>query len=143
MHLQYLLSVIAAKEGNTINAVIGQIKKNTPSLKDKTLLVLSQDLDKGVTEEEIKKKYPFDLKVVSEEEIEKAFISNDPKTAVFQLIAVEFGGGTIFAKVVTDTYEGKIYYSEYISTGPTLNGSHLGGTDIQLKPKNFADLGKE
>ena len=136
--------VLAEKKGNTTNDFISQIKNNTPLLKDKTLLVSIDDLDEGVTEEDIKKKYPFDLKVVSEDEIQDAFIDKNPKTAVMHLIPTEVGDGTIFAKVVVDTYEAKTYYFDYVSTGPTINNIHLGGkNNFKLKPKNFAELGKK
>lgn len=98
------------------------IPKNGPELKNKTLLLDKMDLGKGITEEVIKKSYPYPFKIVSLEEIEKVIINKEPGFAYVQIVASPGGKGNIFIHYLTNAEDGKILGLEYPKVGFGIKG---------------------
>lgn len=54
-------------------------KENGQLLKEKTLIILKDNLNEKLTEEEIKKEYPFDFKIVNREEYDNTIMERNDK----------------------------------------------------------------
>jgi len=63
-----------------------QIKENAPKLKDMTLLIRQDWLNKDLPEASIKTHYPYKYKVVSSEEMDKAVVGQQEKTAYILIL---------------------------------------------------------
>lgn len=58
-------------------------------LKSKTLFIDKNDLSKGMTERQLKRSYPYEVKVVSRNEIDEAIMQADAEVLVLKLLPVE------------------------------------------------------
>jgi len=58
-------------------------------LKKKTLLIDENDLDEKLTERQLKRYYPNEVRVVSRNEIDKAVMEADPEVLILKLLPVE------------------------------------------------------
>ncbi|MBC8109873.1 MAG: hypothetical protein H7Y04_02305 [Verrucomicrobia bacterium] len=141
-HLQYILAYLAENEKHGImNLIKKQLDVNVKFLKDKTLLVDTEDLKKGVTEDEIKAAYGFPVKAVSSEEIDKALINKTFGYAVIKIIPVEIGGGGVKAHVIADTENSLFYYFDYVKN-TNISGISVGKKVEFLQEKDFKNIAK-
>jgi uncharacterized protein involved in tolerance to divalent cations len=89
--------------------------KNIKSLKDKTLLLVKEDLEATVnTPAKIQKVYPFDVKIVSQEEVTEAIEAKDPKVVFLHKVGPE---GTKYKarcyKILIGAADSRFYYFDY------------------------------
>lgn len=123
--IQYILNYILADEKNGMMKFPGQIKKNAVELKNLTLLLDKEDLDPKLTEDAIKKAYPFQFKIVSQEEIDKAILSKDSSVAYVQITDMPTGKGNVSAHFVSNPYDGKLYCYEAPTVAVGIKGTSL------------------
>jgi len=83
---QYELSTLIESGKPRLSAVYSHFPGI--QLKNKTLLIDQNDIDETVTNEDLKKVYPFPIKIVSLTEIKNAIYSKDTTVAVFSLVQV-------------------------------------------------------
>ncbi len=104
------------KQPDLIKAnVFKHYNKNVQSLKDKTLLLVKEDLPKTLnTQQKIQKYYPYDLKIVSQDEVMKAIESKDPNVVFMHKVGPE---GTKYHarcyKILIGAGDSKFYYFDY------------------------------
>jgi hypothetical protein len=140
-HLQYILAYVAESEKHTVrNLLSDRVEENGKTLEEKTLVVDKADLKKGVTEEEVTKAYPFPVKLMEMQEIDKLFVDKASGYAVLKVIPVEIGNGGMTAHVIAGTEDGKFYYFDYNKV-MRMNGIKFGRADL-LKESNFRDLAR-
>lgn len=89
--------------------------KNIQSLKDKTLLLVKEDLPKTLnTQQKVQKYYPYDIKIVSQEEVMEAIERKDPDVVFLHKVGPE---GTKYHarcyKIVIGAANSKFYYFDY------------------------------
>ncbi len=89
--------------------------KNIKSLKGKTLLLAKRDLQNSVdTEAKIKKVYPYNVRIVDEEEIMEAIERQDPDVVFLHKVGPE--GGNFKArcyKIIIGAADSQFYYFDY------------------------------
>ena len=88
---------------------------NMGDIKTKTLYLVPEDIAKDInTLDKIKKIYPYDVKIVTHEEVKKAIEDKDDKVVFLHKIGPE--GTRLIArcyKIVIGTNDGKFYYFNY------------------------------
>jgi len=98
-------------------------KEEQDKLKDKTLLIRRDLLDKGVTEDMIKQSYPYPFKIVSKDEMDKYVLAGDAKYAytwlnVFIPDFPDESSSTV--KQILDAADGKqLAFSQKGDSGPS------------------------
>ena len=95
--------------------VFKHYNKNVQSLKNKTLLLVKEDLPKTHnTQQKIQKYYPYDLKIVSQEEVMEAIERKDPNVVFMHKVGPE---GTKYRarcyKILIGAADSKFYYFDY------------------------------
>jgi len=95
--------------------VFKHYNKNTQSLKNKTLLLVKEDLPKTHnTQQKIQRYYPYDLKIVSQEEVMEAIERKDPNVVFMHKVGPE---GTKYHarcyKILIGAGDSKFYYFDY------------------------------
>lgn len=95
--------------------VFKHYNKNVQSLKNKTLLLVKEDLPKTHnTQQKIQKYYPYDLKIVSQEEVMEAIERKDPNVVFMHKVGPE---GTKYHarcyKILIGAGDSKFYYFDY------------------------------
>lgn len=112
--LQYMVRLFEQNPTESLRSVFKKvILKNGPKLKNKTLLLNKEDLDKELTEKAIKLLYPYPFKIVSSEEIDKAILNKTPGLAYVQIVTAPGGKGNIFIHYLTNAEDGEILGIEY------------------------------
>lgn len=107
---------LMVEQPNLIKAnVFKYYNKNVKSLKDKTLLLVSDDLANNLnTQQKIQKYYPYDVKIVTQDEIESAIESKDPDAVFFHKVGPE---GTKYKarcyKILVGAADSRFYYFDY------------------------------
>jgi hypothetical protein len=132
-----------------------EMSKNSLKLKEKTLLLDKELLEKGLTEQEIKTVYPYPFKITDRAEMDEAIINKDNKYAYVQVVAVSAstagkqskGAGT--GPVVTGFTKSSLTYLQYVvdAQGGTILGYAGGGGKLagfsagehEIKKKHFKD----
>lgn len=104
--MQYLLNRL--NEDEKLNAVKVVQECNGKYLKEKTLLLCKDDLDKKLTESKIQEIYPYKFKVVSSAEIDTAIISKDENSVIVQIVSSAGGKGNVNIHFLGDTQTGRI-----------------------------------
>ena len=89
--------------------------KNVKSLKDKTLYLVAEDLETTVnTQKKIQKVYPYDVKIVSRDEVMEAIESKDPDVVFLHKVGPE---GTRYKarcyKFLMGAADSQLYYFDY------------------------------
>jgi len=112
--IEYFIRYSAKNPGKDIQEIV---KENASGLKDYELWLVSTDLASNVnTVEKIKKYYPYAVKIVTADEIEKAISENNPKVALLHKVGPEgtvSGSGTCYKFIIT-AKEGKpLYFSNH------------------------------
>jgi hypothetical protein len=91
------------------------LQENQPTLKDKTLLLRRDQLDKKLTKAQIDKLYPFPYLVAGKDTVDKAIDDGDTKYAVAMVvpcdISVATNGGFDYAEYVYNIEDGAILAS--------------------------------
>jgi len=77
-------------------------------LKNKTLLLCNDDLDKELDEEKIKNIYPYKFRIVTIDEIDRAIIDQDSDYVIVQIVSTKGGKGTVSMHYLADTSTGCI-----------------------------------
>lgn len=128
--------------------------KKIDALKTKTLLLVADDLDKGVTTEaDIKKVYPYAFKIVSRAERDKAILSEDKTTVCALLLpmakaAAPMTGPSSFIKVVKTTviYFHMLYDTQagvpYLGAAKMKGGAYGGGNN-KISKDDLEDYKKD
>jgi hypothetical protein len=104
-------------------AMIVQMQQDMPgysdTIKNKTLLICQQDLDKSLTADKIVQYYPYNYKVVSKNEFDKAILNNDGRCCALVVSPVEkvsgTYGGTAYIKythLIINPATGNIIFNE-------------------------------
>ncbi len=112
---------LVSKDPKMINSnMYRYYNKNVQSLKGKTLLVTKADLTADVnTISKIKKLYPYDVKIVEQEEITKAIEAKDPKIVYLHKVGPE---GTKYKarcyKIVIGAADSQFYYFDFHMVSP-------------------------
>lgn len=99
--------------------ILNYYKKNTPSLKNKTIYFTEDQLDKDVnTIEQIQKIYKGDVKIVESAEIEKIVYNKDENAVLAHIVtSEETTSNTIKSfKYLIGAFDGKLYYIEEKTT---------------------------
>lgn len=89
--------------------------KNLESLNDKTLLLVKEDLAPEInTISKVKSLYPYDVKIVSQSEVEKALHDKDPNVVVFHKVGPEGTKSKARCyKIFIGAGDSKFYYFDY------------------------------
>lgn len=99
------------------------LQENQPTLKDKTLLLRRDQLDRKLTEEQIKKIYPYPFMIAGKDTIDRAIDANDAKYAVAMVVPCDIevapNGGFEYAEYVYNIEDGAILASCGIPDMPT------------------------
>ena len=103
-------------------------------LKDKTLLINQDLLDKEINDEIIKKYYPYSFKIVSENEIDEAIVNNDKTKAI------------LLKSEIIDVDTGKLIFHFYFNYDDLTNGTKIAPYGIgllgrKIKVENLQNLG--
>jgi len=110
-HVQLTNDVPSLKPIN----IVGYYQKHAPSMKDKTLYLMKENLSKDInTESKFKKIYPYKFKFVTQEELAEV-INNRKKDAVFfhKVGPMETMKKARVYKVFLGADNGKIYYFDW------------------------------
>lgn len=110
--MQYYVKYNIEHPGSDYKAVV---KANAGEIKTKELWLIKEDLANNVNSlEKIKKIYPYSVKIVTEEELEKAIEDANPNVAFFHKVGPE-GTATdaICWKFIISAKEGKPLYYDY------------------------------
>jgi hypothetical protein len=128
--------------------------KKVDALKAKTLLLVSDDLDKGVTTDaEIKKVYPYPFKIVSRAERDKAILGEDKTTICALLLpmvkaAAPMTGPSAFIRVTKTTviYFHMLYDTDkgvpYLGAAKMKGGAYGGGNN-KISKDDLEDYKKD
>jgi hypothetical protein len=98
---------------------------NAPEVMKKTILVKKEDLAPEIsTSESIKAIYPFNVRIVSEEEIEKAIASRTPNTLILHKVAPvgERKSGYCFKMLIGVDDSQMYYYNQHLIDARNPNG---------------------
>ncbi|MES2732717.1 MAG: hypothetical protein V4714_13255 [Bacteroidota bacterium] len=130
--MQYILRYVEAdKDAKAYKVLYSEPEKLAPMLKGKTLLIDKDDLDPKLDEQEIKKAYPFPLKVASYEEIETAIINKEPNYAFVQIVPMDMGKGNVNIFFISGMEDGKVYVAEF----PKVAFGGINGIDIKTNQR--------
>ncbi len=146
--MQYILRYLEASESNKISKLKhDEMEKNAPELKTKTLFLCKEFLDEDLTEQEIKKVYPYPFKVVTQEELDKAIVEKTPGVAFVQLASVPGGENRASSHTIQDAETGKMYYLNApnpikFNTGGFGTITTKKGT-YKIREKNLKDYAEE
>lgn len=156
----YVKNENATKE--ELKAEIAKAEQSLPAcydtIKQKTLLICKQDIDKGLMVDQIKICYPFSYKVVSKDEFDKVILDNDAKYCAllitpFIRMRTTYGGGPLAISKTTVKYLHSIIglsnentlYSEGTYTHSPMNmttDQSVTSKDLQEITKNLQNPGK-
>jgi len=106
----------ARAEGKKRWTVYNEMLENSGILATKTLLIDKNDIEKKMTEEKIKKLYPYKYKITTKEEIENKYLSRDKKFAFVEIAPLGYAKGSMFHYII-NCENGQI-----LSTGEIYNG---------------------
>jgi hypothetical protein len=106
MQMQYILNRL--NEDEKLSAFKIPQECNGKYLKEKTLLLCKDDLDKKLTENKIKEIYPLNFKVVTSSEIDSAILKKDDKSVIVQIVSSAGGKGNVNMHFLSDTQTGCI-----------------------------------
>jgi hypothetical protein len=98
---------------------------NAPEVMKKTVLIKKEDLAPEIrTAEAIKSIYPFDIRIVSEEEIEKAITGKASNTLIFHKVgpAGEKKSGYCFKMLIGTDDANMYYYNQHMIDARNPNG---------------------
>ncbi len=88
--------------------------KYSQSLSGKTLLLVKNDLEKGIqTESDIKKVYPYKVKIVAESEVRKALEDKDADVVILHKIGPKKNYKSRCFKMLMGAGDATIYYFDY------------------------------
>lgn len=110
-HIKLTLSDPKLKSGN----IIGYYNKNMHSVKNKTLYVLGEELGPNVNSlSKIKKVYPYDVKIVTREEIQQIIDNRDENAILLHKVGPgpENRKARTF-KVLISAADAKLYYFDW------------------------------
>jgi hypothetical protein len=99
--------------------------KNTPEVKNKTILAKVEDMDQALnTEEKIKAYYPYDFKLVDEETIIKAVEEKSPGILILHKVgpAPEKKTGTCMKMLISTDDAVMYYYDSHLVDSKNPNG---------------------
>ncbi len=88
--------------------------KNSQSLAGKTLYLVANDLESGIkTEADIKKVYPYKVKIVAESEVRKALDNKDPDVVILHKIGPKKNYKSRCYKMLMGAGDASVYYFDY------------------------------
>jgi len=90
---------------------ISTLRQQGSGLKDKTLLLPKSWLDSKLTEEQIKKNYTANFKIVSHQDWKNAIIEGQKDAAYVILVPVPVGGNYIYQHHIFDAETKKKFYA--------------------------------
>ena len=113
--IQNHVKLMSENPGLITENVLRYYNKNTKSLKDKTLLLVAEDLEPAInTESKIRKVYPYDVKIVSRDEVMEAIETKDPDAVFLHKVGPE---GTRYKarcyKILMGAADAQLYYFDY------------------------------
>lgn len=135
--LQYILNYLVDNEENSILKLPGQVKKNASELKRKTLIIDKEDLDAKLTEAEIKEAYPYPIKIVSQDEIDRAIFEKDSNVVYVQITDAPVGKGKVSAHYLSNPFNGKIYCVELPPVAVVAEGNSIITYGQRIKAKHL------
>jgi len=117
--------------------VLKYYNKNTKSLKNKTLLLVAEDLEPAInTESKIRKVYPYDVKIVSRDDVMEAIERKDPDAVFLHKVGPE---GTRYKarcyKILIGAADAQLYYFDY-HMGTTKKRDYLLEKDMKKIASN-------
>jgi hypothetical protein len=126
-HMEYILSDLLKSKDNTAKNIYSKINQSAEQLKNKTLLLDINELDRkqGLNDlDEIKKYYPYPVKLTDYKTLEKVLIEGDTNYVVATNSRFDFhnseyylsnaGNGTIYTYFTGPTFEyGQIDPNQY------------------------------
>lgn len=142
--LEYAISQLGKKCTNQSN-----VSDKDKEISSKTLIINESNLDKGITESDIKKVYPYNFKIVSNTEFKNQLLNQDGSILclmVFPVMKMSVGGGNaIKLSKMTVAYCHVMYnpknHDSYIVTQPKgLVGYSMVNQKITIK--NFKSFTK-
>lgn len=137
MQMQYILNRLCENEKLSYRDVVKE--RNGANLKNKTLLLCKDDLDKKLTEDAIKKIYPYKFKIASLEEINQAIVDLSPEYVIAQIVSVQGGKGNVFVHFLSETSNGCIDGLVMPSFAIGLKGSNLITYNQRIKDKQLKE----
>ncbi len=113
--IQDHVNLMVAQPNLIKSNVFKHYNKNIQSLKNKTLLLVKDDLSSDVnTQQKIQKSYPYDIKIVTQEEVETAIEAKDPNIVFLHKVGPE---GTKYKarcyKILIGAADSRFYYFDY------------------------------
>ena len=132
--MQYFIGYSQQNPGKDIKQIV---KENQQEVKNYELWFAVPDLSPEVnTVAKINKYYPYPVKIVSREQIQKAIEENDPKVAFFHKVGPEgtAGDGALCLKFIITAKEGKPLYFDNHKTSSAKPDAFL--------PEDFKNLAK-
>lgn len=135
--MEYVFNRLTENDKLSYRDILKECNGNT--LKNKTLLLCKDDLDKKLDEQEIKNIYPYKYKIVPIEEIDKAIIDQDNECVIVQIVSVKGGKGNVNIHYLSDTSTGRIvgYVVPTIALG--LKRTKLITYNEKIKEKHLKD----
>lgn len=123
--MQKHAKMIAEDPSLTGRKYLKYYNKNVPEVSKKTILVKEEDLDPDLnTVEKIKTVYPYNVKIVSEEEIVKAITEKSPNTLVLHKVGPvgEVKMGYCFKMLIGADDADMYYYNQHMFNDRNANG---------------------
>jgi len=118
--------LIARFEGKQRLTIAWEPLANSGKLATKTLLIARKDMDKKLTEQDIRDTYPYPFKIVDQKEIEQAYLSRNKDDAFVELAPFGYANG-IMSQYVVNCENGQLLsvgaednglgYKNYVSKG--------------------------
>lgn len=92
--------------GKNRKEAMEEVREYSKALETKTLLLAKEDMKESLTDEEIKKAYPYSYQVVDYLTIEEAILSKDPNVAYVIIIPMTSNNKTTFIHYVVEASTG-------------------------------------
>lgn len=137
MQMQYILDHLCENEKLSYRDVVKE--RNGANLKNKTLLLCKDDLDKKLTEAAIKKIYPYKFKIASLDEINQAIVDLSPDYVIAQIVSVQGGKGNVFVHFLSETSNGCIDGLVMPSFAIGIKGTNLITYNQRIKEKQLKE----
>lgn len=135
--MEYVFNRLIENDKLNFRDILKEGSGNT--LKDKTLLLCKNDLDKKLDEEEIKNIYPYKYKIVTIEEIDKAIIDQDNECVIVQIVSVKGGKGNVSIHYLSDTSTGRIVGYVVPTIALRVKGTKLITYNEKIKEKHLKE----
>ena len=135
--MNYVLEKLCESEKSKFSNIMKEC--NGEILKNKTLLLSKDDLDKNLTDEVIRNTYPHKYKIASIEEIDKAIIEQSDEFVIIQIVSVQGGKGNVNVHFLYETNSGKTVGIVAPSVAFGIKGTNLIKYNERIKKNQLKD----